>query len=282
MKYIFSQKNNGFTLIEVLTTISIVSLLMSIVIVSLASVKQHSQESDGQIQVQKVLVALELYYNATGGYPVSDSLTGNNITADVDGDEDTESVNICCASGNQCQFAGEVVSACAALLTQAPRVETTSLANLNYISPSESPAITLNGEVWQGVMYLCKRPSNSMCPESQVAYLRGLPISGIKYSALHEEIEDVEEEETTPQETNSSIDDPYSSYNSSLEYSSCHEEDALNYDPTGIEDNSLCFLPEEEVGGCTDSNDPYYSSYATYSNGTCATNFYASYETYVD
>ena len=101
-------KNNavrGFTLVELLVTISIIGVLASITVVSVGNVRQIARDSKRLADIKQLQTALEFYFNQQNGYPAGTDITlgtGDQsvlcITADATrGFEDT--VNDCAGNG---------------------------------------------------------------------------------------------------------------------------------------------------------------------------------------
>jgi prepilin-type N-terminal cleavage/methylation domain-containing protein len=67
MKY--KNKNCGFTLVELLIVISIISLLASIVLASLNNARVNARDTQRISDIRQMRIALELYRNVNGGYP---------------------------------------------------------------------------------------------------------------------------------------------------------------------------------------------------------------------
>jgi len=66
-------RNKGFTLIELLVVIAIIGILSSVVLASLNSAREKSRDAKRVSDVKQLQLALELYFDAEGGYP--DALT---------------------------------------------------------------------------------------------------------------------------------------------------------------------------------------------------------------
>ncbi len=66
---------NGFTLIELLVVIAIIGLLSSIVLASLNTARSKGRDAKRMGDLQAVQVALELYYNDNGHYPISNCIS---------------------------------------------------------------------------------------------------------------------------------------------------------------------------------------------------------------
>ncbi len=63
------KKSRGFTLIELLVVVTILGLLASIVLTSLASARVKSRDAKRQGDLQEMQKALELYNTQNGSYP---------------------------------------------------------------------------------------------------------------------------------------------------------------------------------------------------------------------
>lgn len=72
----------GFTLIELLVVISIIGLLSSIVLVSLATARTKAYDAQRLSNLKNVQTALEVYYTANSGYP---STSGKNYNSQCTG-----------------------------------------------------------------------------------------------------------------------------------------------------------------------------------------------------
>ncbi len=64
-------KQKGFTLIELLVVISIIGLMSSVVLTSLARVKVQARVAQSVSDLREIRRALESYYQDTGSYPSS-------------------------------------------------------------------------------------------------------------------------------------------------------------------------------------------------------------------
>lgn len=64
------KRNRGFTLIELLVVIAIISLLSSIVFASLNSARTKARDAKAISDFRQVKIALALYYDKYGYYPV--------------------------------------------------------------------------------------------------------------------------------------------------------------------------------------------------------------------
>ena len=66
-----TENQKGFTLIELLLVIAIIGLLVSIVTTVFISARDKSKDAKRLTDVKQISTALELHFDATGGYPVS-------------------------------------------------------------------------------------------------------------------------------------------------------------------------------------------------------------------
>lgn len=73
----------GFTLIELLVVIAIIGILSSVVLASLNSARQKSRDARRLSDVKQIQLALELYYDANGGYPSASSALAPTYIATV-------------------------------------------------------------------------------------------------------------------------------------------------------------------------------------------------------
>jgi prepilin-type N-terminal cleavage/methylation domain-containing protein len=64
-------KKQGFTLIELLVVIAIIGILSSVVLASLNSARQKSRDAKRVSDIKQLQLALELYFDSNGSYPVT-------------------------------------------------------------------------------------------------------------------------------------------------------------------------------------------------------------------
>jgi prepilin-type N-terminal cleavage/methylation domain-containing protein len=64
-------KTRGFTLIELLVVIAIIGILSSVVLASLNSARQKGRDARRISDIKQIQLALELYYDANGQYPIA-------------------------------------------------------------------------------------------------------------------------------------------------------------------------------------------------------------------
>ena len=72
-----NKKNKAFTLIELLVVIAIIGIISSVVLASISRARTRAQDAAKNEEARQIITALELYYQANGGYPVQD---GTNAT----------------------------------------------------------------------------------------------------------------------------------------------------------------------------------------------------------
>ena len=61
----------GFTVLEILIVLAIMSILMSLILVGLNSARSHSQDQNKVTAVQTIVVGLTQYYDACRSYPAT-------------------------------------------------------------------------------------------------------------------------------------------------------------------------------------------------------------------
>jgi len=71
IKYFHEKKGQkGFTLIELLVVIAIIGILATIALVSLNTARSKARDTRRVSDLRQIALALEMYYDDTGGYPV--------------------------------------------------------------------------------------------------------------------------------------------------------------------------------------------------------------------
>ena len=65
------QKKTGFTLIELLVVMAIIGILSAVVLTSLNGARAKGRDARRISDVKQIQLALELYYDSTGSYPLS-------------------------------------------------------------------------------------------------------------------------------------------------------------------------------------------------------------------
>ena len=74
-----SKRYSGFTLLEILVTVSIISILAGIITVNLSSARKIARDARRKEDIQQIQTALELYYNDHRRYPtILKEVTANN------------------------------------------------------------------------------------------------------------------------------------------------------------------------------------------------------------
>lgn len=76
-------RQKGFTLVELLVTISIIGVLASITVVSVGNVRQIARDSKRLADIKQLGTALEFYFNQTNAYPSESDLTLGSGSAQV-------------------------------------------------------------------------------------------------------------------------------------------------------------------------------------------------------
>ena len=67
-------RKRGFTLIELLVVIAIIGMLSTVVLASFSSARKKGLDARRVADTKQTQLALELYNDATGGYPVQGTL----------------------------------------------------------------------------------------------------------------------------------------------------------------------------------------------------------------
>jgi prepilin-type N-terminal cleavage/methylation domain-containing protein len=68
----YNKKNNGFTLIEMLVVIAIISILTGAILLNLHSTQAKATDATRKIDMRQIKTALELYYfDHAGTYPIT-------------------------------------------------------------------------------------------------------------------------------------------------------------------------------------------------------------------
>ncbi|HBV01424.1 MAG TPA: hypothetical protein DEF00_03475 [Candidatus Taylorbacteria bacterium] len=79
-----SKNSRGFTLIELLVVIAIIGILSSVVLASLNSARTKARDTRRVADLKQIQIAMELYYDANGSYPVAlSSLVGSGSGASL-------------------------------------------------------------------------------------------------------------------------------------------------------------------------------------------------------
>ncbi len=71
MKKDMHRARSGFSLIELLVVMSIIILLTSLVSISLSNARAISRDAKRVTDIRQVQLALELYYDSVGSYPIA-------------------------------------------------------------------------------------------------------------------------------------------------------------------------------------------------------------------
>jgi prepilin-type N-terminal cleavage/methylation domain-containing protein len=73
------QRHTGFTLIELLVVMAIIGILSAVVLTSLNGARQKGRDARRISDVKQIQLALELFYDSTGEYPVSIGTPGSSV-----------------------------------------------------------------------------------------------------------------------------------------------------------------------------------------------------------
>ncbi len=154
-------KKLGFTLVELLVVVSIVSLLSSVVTASLGGARLKAKNSALQAQNQQYILAMVVYSDSNGGFPPSSSGTqvGNYVF-------------VCLGTG--CIYGSTPITSSIASLPNNSRNTASALSS--YISISENNTanlsdVTIDGSEYKGTVYTCLTyASNGKCAEPQMFF----------------------------------------------------------------------------------------------------------------
>jgi prepilin-type N-terminal cleavage/methylation domain-containing protein len=159
-------RQSGFTLIELLVVISIIGLLASIVLASLISARDKARDVALISEVRQQQTVLALYYTDNNGYP---SIPDNS--------------NFACLTVG-CEFPG-ISASLVSLLPQHPSVAAALpnqalladavLAKYSQGASGSNEELTINGNLYKGIIYYCDQSSGSICTGTSRIYyaLRG-------------------------------------------------------------------------------------------------------------
>lgn len=92
--------HRGFTLIELLVVIAIIGILSSVVLASLNSARQKSRDARRVSDIKQMQLALELYFDANGGYPASTTPLAPTYIAAIPTDPQTQAAYSYAALGS--------------------------------------------------------------------------------------------------------------------------------------------------------------------------------------
>jgi type II secretion system protein G len=72
MKYISQRKTAGFTLVELMTVITIIGILMALVLTTLFQARKEARDRTRGSELEQLKLSLKLYKEAEGDYPSYD------------------------------------------------------------------------------------------------------------------------------------------------------------------------------------------------------------------
>ena len=125
----------GFTLIELLVVISIIALLASIVLASLATARKKAQDAQVLSEMSQIADAMEIYNLSKNGYP----------------NPSPGSANLYCIGATSCEVCGTVISS---------QLSTPGFTFSNVTTPVVTSSCGAN----QGYVYLTCGLNTATCP----------------------------------------------------------------------------------------------------------------------
>lgn len=155
----------GFTLVELLVVISLISLLSSIVLAALDSARAKATDALIMAQRSEVSKALELYFLSNGGYPNPDYVSGGGPT---------KNRTFYCVGATNCLLGGISIP------TALPGVTIGSITSLPTIS-------TTNGNT-RGIIYLSCKSNTPFCDSTSDEKVAAQVISATRSKGLAEQL----------------------------------------------------------------------------------------------
>lgn len=169
-------RNGGFTLVELMTVISIIAFLSSVSISGLQAAKSKAQESKVTQEIRQYQNAFSLYYSQNGSFPMPKDGRNNPIVSDQ-----TSSGYVCLGPVNSsCTIADDDYLGNRALNDSlSPYFKTTPAIN-------GEPVVT-NGITYQGAYYECTEisgsGSNAVCKEAKIYWAQKGSSCGIGFAS---------------------------------------------------------------------------------------------------
>src|SRR6476660_6819196 len=77
----------GYSLIELLTVVAIISILISLLVTAVGSAKEAARQSHAKSDLSQLVAAVRAYYLAYGVYPVRRDQEGAEVTFTTDNSE---------------------------------------------------------------------------------------------------------------------------------------------------------------------------------------------------
>lgn len=68
----------GFTLVELVVTVAVIGILLTIITIASVKLQQQSRDSEREGDVMAIMSALEKYYDKNGEYPANDEMNPTN------------------------------------------------------------------------------------------------------------------------------------------------------------------------------------------------------------
>jgi prepilin-type N-terminal cleavage/methylation domain-containing protein len=229
----------GFSLIELLVVISIIALLAGILLTSIKRAQAKAADSQQLANIQQIKLAMQLYFNDHGGYPVCPN------------DSDP---TLCCIGGNTCKL--DTISVNGAL---------TELTAYQHGHTEDQPQMALAyyaTKLTTPIVYLCGNTDNSsgfpLCGTSDA--LVGYYTNGV-WGVHPVDLGDNGNE--TPGNDGGSNGSGTVPVNSDPNTYGCTDPNASNWNPNAGVDNNSCVYGDTDSDGFTNDFDNCPALYDT-------------------
>ena len=237
------ERKAGFTLIELLVVIGIMSVLTSVIIASLSAARKNADNASQLNDVAQLKVALRLYYQDYGGYPICDDQKTTNSGSSV-----------CCIGSKSCYYGGLTI-------TNNSLTDLTGFLNKKSIDLGLNQPQTQNNvalafpyfpKKGTGFVYGCAVPDKTynICSASNASFTytnkKGTVVTTYLAPGIGGSVNNINAVTPIP---------------------GCTDSSAFNYDPTANTSTNTCIA---KVYGCTDVTASNYNPSANIpNNSTC-------------
>lgn len=145
-------KDQGFTIVELLIVIVVIGILAALVLNSFSGVQARARDTERRTDINAIATQLEVYYNDQGGYPtlanLQDDASGGWVESNLKGIDkealkDPKGVEITGAGGAS-TYSYVPLTAAAAACTTAPCASFTLSGDLEKSTPDPYTKKSLN------------------------------------------------------------------------------------------------------------------------------------------